>query len=90
MYLGPSTEGEIFQSFNFKSFTFNEMKNAMRNFRPDSELGKGGFGSVFKGWVDEHSLAASKLGTDIVIDVKRLNQEGFQVHNEWLVSSFHE
>lgn len=44
---------------------------------------------MFKGWVDEHSLTASKLGTGIVIAVKRLNQVGFQVHNEWLVSSFH-
>ncbi|PWA97606.1 Protein kinase, ATP binding site-containing protein [Artemisia annua] len=33
---------------------------------------------LLKGWVDEHSLAASKLGTGIVIAIKRLNQEGFQ------------
>lgn len=77
------------QSSNLKSFTFSELKNATRNFRPDSVLGEGGFGSVFKGWVDEHSLAASKPGTGIVIAVKRLNQEGFQGHKEWLVSSFH-
>lgn len=80
----PRTEGEILQSCNLKSFTFSELKNATRNFRPDSVLGEGGFGSVFKGWVDEHSLAASKPGTGIVIAVKRLNQEGFQGHKEWL------
>ncbi|XP_076893038.1 putative serine/threonine-protein kinase PBL10 isoform X1 [Bidens hawaiensis] len=80
----PRSEGEILQSSNLKSFTFNELKNATRNFRPDSVLGEGGFGSVFKGWVDEHSLAASKPGTGIVIAVKRLNQEGLQGHKEWL------
>ncbi|KAL7588352.1 hypothetical protein Lser_V15G41147 [Lactuca serriola] len=80
----PRSEGEILQSSNLKSFTFSELKNATRNFRPDSVLGEGGFGSVFKGWVDEHSLAASKPGTGIVIAVKRLNQEGFQGHKEWL------
>lgn len=80
----PRTEGEILQSCNLKSFTFSELKNATRNFRPDSVLGEGGFGSVFKGWVDEHSLAASKPGVGIVIAVKRLNQEGLQGHKEWL------
>ncbi|PWA90067.1 protein kinase superfamily protein [Artemisia annua] len=80
----PRTEGEILQSCNLKSFTFSELKNSTRNFRPDSVLGEGGFGSVFKGWVDEHSLAASKPGTGIVIAVKRLNQEGLQGHKEWL------
>ncbi|XP_034925264.1 receptor-like cytoplasmic kinase 176 [Populus alba] len=80
----PRSEGEILQSSNLKTFTFGELKTATRNFRPDSVLGEGGFGSVFKGWVDEHSLAATRPGTGMVIAVKRLNQEGFQGHREWL------
>ncbi|KAM7468077.1 hypothetical protein LguiB_015639 [Lonicera macranthoides] len=80
----PRSEGEILQSSNLKSFTFNELKSSTRNFRPDSVLGEGGFGSVFKGWVDEHSLTASRPGSGIVIAVKKLNQEGFQGHKEWL------
>ncbi|KAF9676831.1 hypothetical protein SADUNF_Sadunf08G0044100 [Salix dunnii] len=82
----PRTQGEILQSSNLKSFSFNELKAATRNFRPDSVLGEGGFGCVFKGWIDEHSLAAAKPGTGIVIAVKRLSQESFQGHQEWLVS----
>jgi len=85
----PRTEGEILQSSNLKNFTYNDLKTATRNFRPDSVLGEGGFGSVFKGWVDEQSFAATKPGTGLVIAVKRLNQEGFQGHREWLVSSLH-
>ncbi|CAK9184208.1 unnamed protein product [Ilex paraguariensis] len=80
----PKSEGEILQSSNLKSFTFSELKTATRNFRPDSVVGEGGFGSVFKGWVDEQSLAASKPGTGMVIAVKKLNQEGWQGHKEWL------
>ncbi|KAL5991917.1 hypothetical protein ACLOJK_012829 [Asimina triloba] len=80
----PRTEGEILQSSNLKSFSFSELKSATRNFRPDSVLGEGGFGSVFKGWIDEHSFAATKPGTGIVIAVKRLNQDGYQGHKEWL------
>lgn len=82
----PRTEGEILQSSNLKNFSYNELKAATRNFRPDSVLGEGGFGSVFKGWIDEQSFAVTKPGTGLVIAVKRLNQEGFQGHREWLVS----
>ncbi|XP_039061519.1 probable serine/threonine-protein kinase PBL9 isoform X2 [Hibiscus syriacus] len=81
---GPRTEGEILQSSNLKSFNFSELRTATRNFRPDSVLGEGGFGCVFKGWIDENSLTAAKPGTGLVIAVKRLNQEGFQGHQEWL------
>lgn len=84
----PRSEGEILQSSNLKSFSLADLKMATRNFRPDSVLGEGGFGSVFKGWIDEHSFAATKPGTGMVIAVKRLNQESFQGHKEWLVSSF--
>ncbi|XP_010534501.1 PREDICTED: serine/threonine-protein kinase BIK1-like [Tarenaya hassleriana] len=78
------TEGEILQSASVKSFSFNELKLATRNFRPDSVIGEGGFGSVFKGWIDESTLTPTKPGTGLVIAVKRLNQEGFQGHREWL------
>lgn len=83
------TEGEILLSSNLKGFNFSELRTATRNFRPDSVLGEGGFGCVFKGWVDENSLTAAKPGTGMVIAVKRLNQEGFQGHQEWLVSIYH-
>ncbi|GER34906.1 protein kinase superfamily protein [Striga asiatica] len=82
--LTPRKEGEIFESTNLKSFGFNDLRIATRNFRPDSVLGEGGFGCVFKGWIDEHTFKAAKPGTGMVIAVKRLNQEGFQGHKEWL------
>uniref|UniRef100_A0A5B7A5J6 non-specific serine/threonine protein kinase n=1 Tax=Davidia involucrata TaxID=16924 RepID=A0A5B7A5J6_DAVIN len=80
----PRSEGEILSSPNLKAFSFNELKNATRNFRPDSLLGEGGFGYVFKGWIDEHTLTAAKPGSGIVIAVKKLKPEGFQGHKEWL------
>ncbi|KAK1426794.1 hypothetical protein QVD17_15474 [Tagetes erecta] len=80
----PRSEGEILQSLNLKSFSFSDLKTSTRNFRPDSVLGEGGFGSVFKGWIDEQSFAATKPGTGMVIAVKKLNQESFQGHREWL------
>jgi hypothetical protein len=49
-------------------------------------IDEGGFGCVFKGWIDEHTQAPTKPGTGFVIAVKRLNQESNQGHSEWLVS----
>lgn len=86
MLLTSRSEGEILQSNSLKCFTFNEVRTATRNFRPDSVVGEGGFGSVFKGWIDERTLAPTKPGTGFVIAVKRLNQESNQGHSEWLVS----
>jgi hypothetical protein len=83
----PKTECEILQSANAKVFIFNNLKAATRNFRPDSVLGEGGFGSVYKGWIDENTLSACRPGTGIPVAVKRLNQEGLQGHREWLVST---
>ncbi|KAL5228468.1 hypothetical protein ABZP36_016733 [Zizania latifolia] len=80
----PRSEGEILQSANVRGFTFNELRAATRNFRPDSVLGEGGFGSVFKGWIDENTFAPARPGTGMVIAVKKLNQDGFQGHREWL------
>eukprot|EP00250_Pteridium_aquilinum_P000289 c10324_g1_i1 orf=313-1017(+) len=67
-----------------RPFTFAELRAATRNFRSDSLLGEGGFGCVFKGWVDEQGFMAARLGTSIVIAVKKLNLEGLQGHKEWL------
>ena len=83
----PRTEGEILSSSNLKAFTFNDLKTATKNFRPDSLLGEGGFGHVYKGWIDEHTLAPSKPGSGLVVAVKKLKPEGFQGHKEWLVGS---
>lgn len=81
----PRSEGEILSSSpNVKPFSFMELKNATRNFRPDSLLGEGGFGCVFKGWIDEYTHLASKPGSGMVIAVKKLKPEGFQGHKEWL------
>ncbi|PWZ31402.1 Enolase 1 [Zea mays] len=80
----PRTEGEILSSSNLKAFTFNDLKNATKNFRPDSLLGEGGFGHVYKGWIDEHTLAPSRPGSGMVVAVKKLKPEGFQGHKEWL------
>ncbi|XVF04940.1 hypothetical protein REPUB_Repub05bG0127800 [Reevesia pubescens] len=71
-------------SSNLRSFSFGDLKNATRNFRSETLLGEGGFGCVFKGWIDENTFAPTKPGTGIVVAIKRLKAESFQGHKEWL------
>ncbi|KAH7439721.1 hypothetical protein KP509_04G073700 [Ceratopteris richardii] len=78
------TEEELVASSKLRRFTFTELKLATRNFRPDSFLGEGGFGCVFKGWVDENGTAPVKPGTGLTVAVKTLNHNGPQGHKEWL------
>jgi hypothetical protein len=84
--LGSKSSEEIRQGGNLRNFSYQDLKSATRNFRPDSLLGEGGFGSVYKGWIDEHGTTAAKAGTGLTVAVKQLNQEGLQGHREWLVS----
>lgn len=84
----PMISEELKIYSHLKKFTFIDLKLATRNFRPESLLGEGGFGCVFKGWVEENGTAPVKPGTGLTVAVKTLNPDGLQGHKEWLVRSF--
>lgn len=81
------TDGRVITP-NLKVFTLAELRSATRNFRPDTMLGEGGFGRVFKGWVDENTYAPSKVGAGLAVAVKKSNPESphGQGLREWMVS----
>lgn len=81
----PYFSEELKVASQLRKFTFNELKLATRNFRPESLLGEGGFGCVFKGWIEENGTAPVKPGTGLTVAVKTLNHDGLQGHKEWLV-----
>lgn len=78
-------DGQILESRNLRIFTFAELKNATKNFRTDTVLGEGGFGKVYKGWVDERTMNSSKSSTGVVVAVKKLNPESVQGTEQWEV-----
>ena len=49
-------------------------------------LGEGGFGRVYKGWIDQTTLAPSRPGVGIPVAVKKCNADGGQGLKEWKVS----
>ncbi|NP_001398511.1 serine/threonine-protein kinase Cx32 isoform 2 [Zea mays] len=75
--------GQILEAPNLRTFTFMELKTATKNFRLDSVLGEGGFGTVYKGWVDEKTMTPTRNGTGMVVAVKKLNSESMQGYEEW-------
>ncbi|XP_061990857.1 serine/threonine-protein kinase PBL34-like [Rosa rugosa] len=77
-------EEELKVASRLRKFAFNDLKLATRNFRPESLLGEGGFGCVFKGWIEENGTAPVKPGTGLTVAVKTLNHDGLQGHKEWL------
>ena len=78
-------EGRILESRNLRIFTFAELRTATKNFKPETVLGEGGFGTVYKGWVDEKTLNPAKSGLGMVVAVKKLNPESIQGLEEWQV-----
>ncbi|QHN90790.1 hypothetical protein HN51_049107 [Arachis hypogaea] len=74
-------DGQILPAANLRIFTFAELKAATRNFRLDTVLGEGGFGKVYKGWLEDKPSSKNANGT--VIAVKKLNSESLQGLEEW-------
>lgn len=74
--------GQILPIPNLRIFSFHELKIATRNFRNDTVLGEGGFGKVYKGWLDEKA-SSKNSGSGSVIAVKKLNSESMQGFQEW-------
>ncbi|KAL3331912.1 hypothetical protein AABB24_032501 [Solanum stoloniferum] len=80
--LPPAAENKVQRQL--LQFTFHELKSATGNFRPDSILGEGGFGYVFKGWIEENGTAPAKPGSGVTVAVKSLKPDGLQGHREWV------
>lgn len=79
-------EGRILEAPNLRIFTFAELRAATRNFRPDTVLGEGGFGRVYKGWVDERTMGPARNDSGgLPVAVKKLNPESLQGAQEWQV-----
>ena len=64
----------------------SNLKAATKSFKSDALLGEGGFGKVYKGWLDEKTLAPTKAGSGIMVAIKKLNPESMQGLREWQFS----
>ncbi|KAI0498151.1 hypothetical protein KFK09_021392 [Dendrobium nobile] len=83
----PSVPGNIEDSTdisiytNVIAFSLFELETITKSFRSDYVLGEGGFGTVYKGYIDENVRVGLK---SLPVAVKVLNKDGHQGHKEWL------
>ncbi|GMH16037.1 hypothetical protein Nepgr_017878 [Nepenthes gracilis] len=66
---------------NLYSFTLDELRKITNNFSLSNFIGEGGFGAVYKGFINDEL----RIGLEAqVVAVKVLDLEGSQGHKEWL------
>jgi hypothetical protein len=67
---------------NLHVFTIAELRAVTRDFSMTNFIGEGGFGPVYKGYVDDKTKPGLRA---LPVAVKLLDLEGGQGHTEWLV-----
>lgn len=76
--------GRSLEISNLRVYRFTELRDATHSFR-QGEFGCGGFGSMYKGWMDEKTLAPSKVGTGMAVAVKRFYSDSIRSIKQWQV-----
>ena len=61
---------------DLRVFSLPELRDATNGFNRLLKIGEGGFGNVYKGTISP----ADGQGNPTVVAIKKLNQQGFQVH----------
>ncbi|XBH76147.1 hypothetical protein VPH35_102838 [Triticum aestivum] len=72
---GCFLQGQILDAANLRKFTFLEIQTATKNFRPDSLIGFGGFGWVYKAWVDEKTMNPTTSGPGMAVAIMQGKEE---------------
>ncbi|BAS95627.1 Os05g0591800 [Oryza sativa Japonica Group] len=83
-FSGSISPSLVAADFQLRQFTYADLQRATGYFRPETFLGVGGFGRVYKGWIQVNETAHGKPRTGIPIAVKTLNYDGLQGHDEWV------
>lgn len=72
-----------FTSQKLRMFTLSELREITHNFSRSNMLGEGGFGPVYKGFIDDKVKPGLEAQP---VAVKALDLYGHQGHREWLVT----
>ena len=83
--LAASDDGEILATPNLRVYSFSDLNIATRGFNRNMILGEGGFGTLYKGWLDERTLSPSRSRSGMIVAIKKLNPENVLGVREWQV-----
>ncbi|XP_047077963.1 serine/threonine-protein kinase RIPK-like [Lolium rigidum] len=79
--LPPDDLSRTLASSGMHAFTYAELRVATRNFAAANKVGEGGFGPVYKGFLDDRIVPGIEPQH---VAVKALDADGPQGHREWL------
>ncbi|XP_011623105.1 probable serine/threonine-protein kinase PBL3 isoform X1 [Amborella trichopoda] len=71
----PRPEGEILAHCNLLQFTYDQLKRATVDFDSKNFLGQGGFGSVYKGWINGQPIAVKNLSVYLAMGEEQWHNE---------------
>ncbi|CAL5188244.1 unnamed protein product [Lathyrus oleraceus] len=81
--MGNSESGKLLELSNLKVFSYGDLKLATKSFKSDALLGEGGFGKVYKGWLNAETLAPVKAGSGMMVAIKKMKPDSLQGVQEW-------
>ncbi|CAL5188243.1 unnamed protein product [Lathyrus oleraceus] len=81
--MGNSESGKLLELSNLKVFSYGDLKIATKSFKSDALLGEGGFGKVYKGWLNAETLAPVKAGSGMMVAIKKMKPDSLQGVQEW-------
>ncbi|XP_024639159.1 probable serine/threonine-protein kinase CST [Medicago truncatula] len=82
-YESIEISGKFLEMPNLKVFSYGDLKAATKSFKSDALLGEGGFGKVYKGWLNAVTLAPAKAGSGMIVAIKKLKRDSVQGLQEW-------
>ncbi|KAM6095377.1 interleukin-1 receptor-associated kinase 4 isoform 3-T3 [Chlamydotis macqueenii] len=80
-YLSQENSSSLSSNTDFHNFSFHDLESVTNNFdaRPESDggnkLGEGGFGVVFKGYINGRNVAVKKLIAMVDVSIQDLKQQ---------------
>ncbi|XP_057533233.1 probable serine/threonine-protein kinase CST isoform X2 [Amaranthus tricolor] len=81
--VGPPEMGRQIIKPSPKEYKYADLKSATKNFKCDYMIGEGGFGKVYKGWIDEKTLAPSTPDVGIPVAVKKCSANSTHALKQW-------